>query len=95
MHSLLQLPCRIQTAVRVPGTNFNIYQSIAAQIEEVQGDDLKELSKIAKATIKYAINDVPAKKRKRIEEYLDYMSDGNLAYKYGEYPQWQYPDELK
>lgn len=68
----------------------NIYQAIAAQIEEVQGNDLKELSKIAKATIKYAINDVPAKKRKRIEEYLDYMSDSNLAYKYGEYP-WQEP----
>ena len=71
----------------------NIYQAIATQIEEVQGDDVKELSKIAKATIKYAINDVPAKKRKRIEEYLDYMSDGNLAYKYGEYPQWQRPEE--
>lgn len=71
----------------------NIYQAIATQIEEVQGDDVKELSKIAKATIKYAINDVPAKKRKRIEKYLDYMSDGNLAYKYGEYPQWQRPEE--
>ena len=71
----------------------NIYQAIATQIEEVQGDDVKELSKIAKATIKYAINDVPANKRKRIEKYLDYMSDGNLAYKYGEYPQWQRPEE--
>ena len=74
-------------------TITNIYQAIATQIEEVQGDDLKELSKIAKATIKYAINDAPARQRKRIEAYLDYISDGNLAYKYAEYPQWQRPEE--
>ena len=74
-------------------TITNIYQAIATQIEEVQGDDLKELSQIAKATIKYAINDAPARQRKHIEAYLDYMSDGNLAYKYAEYPQWQRPEE--
>ena len=74
-------------------TITNIYQAIATQIEEVQGDDLKELSQIAKATIKYAINDAPARQRKRIEAYLDYMSDGNLAYKYAEYTQWQRPEE--
>ena len=73
----------------------NIYQAIATQIEEAQGNDVKELAQIAKATVKYAINDAPAKQRKRIEAYLDYMSDGNLAYKYGEYPWKEWREEPK
>ena len=70
----------------------NIYQAISTQIMEAQGDDVKELAQIARATLNYAMNEVPAKKKKKIQTYLDYMADGNLAYKYGEYPERYYED---
>ncbi len=72
-----------------------IYQAIAAQIEEVQGDDGKEITAIAKATLKFAMKDVPPKKRKKIQAYLDVMADGNLAYKYNEWAYEQYGDRLE
>ncbi len=72
-----------------------IYQAIAAQIEEVQGDDGKEITAIAKATLKFAMKDVPPKRRKKIQAYLDMMADGNLAYKYNEWAYEQYGEKLE
>ena len=31
----------------------------------------------------------------KIEEYLDYKADINLAYKYAECPQWKRPEEVR